>query len=315
MATISSTLALFIATAMGANYIFSLEPTFTQGLVLGQLSVIVLLGLILKYIFLDTTHNPFETSSYQARADNNFTLRAQKPELQEVKNVLCDDRHEPAEWFNTLSRQASQVVDVYRSKLRDDLPGPEGDEIARQRIENYANRIRPAGFIDHIKIHSVDLGVSAPRLYNARLNEQGSSKPLTEIDFDTTYTDTVSISLSTSYLFNYPMTSFARLPVSLTISLSQFKSSINIIPPAPASPAPVLTFSISPEFTLDLTTTSLMGSRAKLANVPKLHELIQHQVRRILAARGTWKVVLPGLASLSEVREQVKKEPKEDQFS
>jgi maintenance of morphology protein 1 len=42
-------------------------------------------------------------------------------------------------------------------------------------------------------------------------------------------------------------------------------------------------------------TTSLMGSRAKLANVPKLHELIQHQLRRILAARATWKIPLPGL--------------------
>jgi len=46
-----------------------------------------------------------------------------------------------------------------------------------------------------------------------------------------------------------------------------------------------------------------MGSRAKLANVPKLHELIQHQVHRILVARGTWKVVLPGLYAASEPRE------------
>lgn len=38
--------------------------------------------------------------------------------------------------------------------------------------------------------------------------------------------DTLSLSLSTSYLFNYPTASFARLPISLTISLSQFKSSV-----------------------------------------------------------------------------------------
>ncbi|KAG6842528.1 ERMES complex subunit mmm1 [Blastosporella zonata] len=314
---------------MTANYLFSLEPTFTQGLVLGQLSVIVLLSLILKYIFLDSTHNAVETPSYQARTDNTFTLRTQKFEPQDlVSDGKCTD-NESAEWFNVLLRQASQasslmfpnaavahmwnqVVDVYRSKLRDDTAGPEGDEIARKRIEDYANKIRPVGFLDHIKIHSVDLGVAAPRLRDACLNSQESPNILTEIHFETTYTDTISISLSTSYLFNYPMTSFARLPVSLTISLSQFKSSISILPPPPDSPAPVLTFSISPNFTLDLTTTSLMGSRAKLANVPKLHELIQHQVRRILAARGTWKVVLPGLASLSDAQEQVKKETKQD---
>lgn len=54
-----------------------------------------------------------------------------------------------------------------------------------------------------------------------------------------------------------------------------------------------------------------MGSRAKLANVPKLHELIQHQVRRILAARAIWKVVLPGLASVVDVKEEIKKEMSE----
>lgn len=41
----------------------------------------------------------------------------------------------------------AQVVNVYRSKLRGDIAGMDGDEIARQRIETYANKIRPAGFL------------------------------------------------------------------------------------------------------------------------------------------------------------------------
>ncbi|KAG6878428.1 ERMES complex subunit mmm1 [Termitomyces sp. T159_Od127] len=243
--------------------------------------------------------------------DKDFTLQAQKSDIQGTETSSNHDEHESVEWFNTLLRQ---IVDVYRSKLRDDTVGPEGNEIARKRIEDYANKVRPAGFLDHIRIHSIDLGVSAPKLHKAHLTSEASSKTLTDIHFETTYTDTLSISLSTSYLFNYPMTSFARLPVSLTISLSLFKSLITISPPPPDSCAPVLTLSISPNFTLDLTTTSLMGSRAKLANVPKLHELIQHQVRRILAARGTWKVVLPGLSTLSTIQEQVKKEMKEEKL-
>lgn len=40
-------------TSGGGNYLFSLQPTFTQGLVLGQLSILFLLSLILKYLFLD----------------------------------------------------------------------------------------------------------------------------------------------------------------------------------------------------------------------------------------------------------------------
>jgi maintenance of morphology protein 1 len=65
---------------------------------------------------------------------------------------------------------------------------------------------------------------------------------------------------------------------------------------------------VPPNFTLDLRTTSLIGSRAKLADVPKLHELIQHQIHNILVAKGTWKVVLPGLGGVAEAKEEVLKE-------
>ncbi|KAF9452617.1 maintenance of mitochondrial morphology protein 1 [Macrolepiota fuliginosa MF-IS2] len=295
---------------MSSNYLFTFQPNFTQGLVLGQLSILILIGLVLRYLFLDSTQYPFETSSYHPRVDNDVLARKRKLDVaREEEKVAVDQDHdaESAEWFNVLLKQ---VVDVYRLKLRDDLQGMEGDEVARRKIEEFANRVRPMGFLDDIKIHSVDLGVSAPRLFNARPKDGQM-----ETEFDATYTDTISLSLSTSYLFNYPMASFARLPISLTISLSQFKSSISVTPPLPNSHPPVLTLSISPNFILDLTTTSLMGSRAKLANVPKLHELIQHQVRRVLAARATWKFPLPGLANIADVREKVKKEYEEDTAS
>jgi len=38
-----------------------------------------------------------------------------------------------------------------------------------------------------------------------------------------------------------------------------------------------------------------MGSRARLADVPKLHELIETQVKRLISEKVTWKVVLPGM--------------------
>ncbi|TEB39223.1 maintenance of mitochondrial morphology protein 1 [Coprinellus micaceus] len=296
---------------MSSNYVFSLQPTFTQGLILGQLSVIFLLGAILRYLFFDSSKNPFETTTYHPQFDKNSILRKQNVETLSGAELEVP---ESLEWFNVLLRQ---IVDIYRLKLRDDIPGIEGDEIARQRIEAFANKIRPAGFLDQIKIHSVDLGVSAPSLFNGRIQpKESDGLALPEVtEFDAVYQDTLSISLSTSYLFNYPTTSFARMPISLTISLSQFKSSLSITPPAPGDATPVLTLNISPNFVLDLSTTSLMGNRAKLANVPKLHELIQHQVRRVLAARATWKVVLPGLATVAEVKQELQQEIKQDQLS
>ena len=41
------------------------------------------------------------------------------------------------------------------------------------------------------------------------------------------YTDTLSLSFSTSVLLNYPFPSFARLPISLTISLSVFSAAVS----------------------------------------------------------------------------------------
>jgi maintenance of morphology protein 1 len=57
-----------------------------------------------------------------------------------------------------------------------------------------------------------------------------------------------------------------------------------------------------PNFTLDLKSTSLLGSRAKLADVPKLHELIDSQIRRSITRRGTLKIILPGLSNVEDVK-------------
>ncbi|KAF8633921.1 hypothetical protein AX15_001106 [Amanita polypyramis BW_CC] len=289
---------------MAGNYVFSLQPTFTQGLIIGQLSILILLGLILKYLFLDSTQEPFERSSYHPRVDSDLSLQSQRTHSPSVKNQVQDDAPESAEWLNMLLQQ---IANVYRSKLRDDLAGTKGDEVARERLESYANTIRPTGFLDYIKVHSVDLGQSAPRLLNHHSRVLGP-KTVIENEFEIVYTDSLSVSFSTSYLFNYPMPSFARLPVSLTISLSRFKSLVCVTPPSPTSTVPVVTIKISPTFQLDITTTSLMGSRAKLANVPKLHELIQHQLRRLLAARGTWKFALPGLTGVAGPKDTIKDE-------
>lgn len=56
-----------------------------------------------------------------------------------------------------------------------------------------------------------------------------------------------------------------------------------------------MTFALVPSFTLDLHISSLLGSRAKLADVPKLHDMIESQIRKTLTSRGSWTVVLPGI--------------------
>jgi maintenance of morphology protein 1 len=92
-------------------------------------------------------------------------------------------------------KRLPQVLDAYRSKLRDDLDGPDGDEIVRKRVEELANKMRPISVLvspntpnahpshsshpcqDPIKIHAVDLGASSPRLSNARRATAQGAEP------------------------------------------------------------------------------------------------------------------------------------------
>ncbi|CAL1696046.1 unnamed protein product [Somion occarium] len=299
---------------MGNAYIFTLQPTFTQGLLLGQLSILFLLVLILKYLFFDTDLNqPYKPVSYQPRIAT--TERDSNDEIDRTIPIkLSPDDMEglsagsgTVEWLNIVLQQ---ILSTYRMKLCDNVLGLEGEEIARRRVEGFANKLRPAAFVDPIQVHSVNLGVAAPRLSHPR--HQHLDTPSSEhVQFSMDYTDTISISFSTSVLFNYPFASFARLPVSLTISLSLFSSSVLLVPPEPGAEHPTLTITLPPphtDFVLDLKTTSLMGSRAKLADVPKLHELITYQIRKVITDKGTWKVVLPGLSSVREVKEDIEKQ-------
>ncbi|EPQ60839.1 hypothetical protein GLOTRDRAFT_31727 [Gloeophyllum trabeum ATCC 11539] len=301
-----------------SNYIFTLQPTFTQGLVIGQVSILLLIYFILKYLFFDATASHEHSFQPAPRKVVQVAEDGEPTSGGEAKGK-GGDGEESAEWFNML---LSQVIQTYRSKLRDDLSGPEGDEVARRRIEEFANKVRPTGFLDAIKIHSVNLGSSAPKLTSARLHHPPptaatSKSPLPQpatAHFNMTYTDSISVALSTACLFNYPFDGFARLPVSLVIELVIFESPITLTAPIPSHPSPTLTISLPPYpapsqgFTIKLKTSSLLGSRAKLVDVPKVGELIEMQVRRLLAERGTFKVVLPGLGTVQEAKEELKKE-------
>lgn len=88
---------------MGSNYILSLQPTFTQGLILGQLSILFLLAIILKYLFIDTSEPHAENASYHPGIDVDASLRANY-------RLPSRDAHEgkgteSAEWFNMLLQQ------------------------------------------------------------------------------------------------------------------------------------------------------------------------------------------------------------------
>jgi maintenance of morphology protein 1 len=142
------------------------------------------------------------------------------------------------------------------------------------------------------------VGNSAPRLFNAQIipndsNDPSQSGSSHRIQIDASYTDSISLRLTTSLFFNQPVPFFARLPVSLSLTLNVLRATISIVPPARDAPEPVLMLRLEPDLELSLETQSLLGSRAKLANVPKIHELIENRIKRALVDKGTWRIHLP----------------------
>lgn len=278
-----------------ANYIFTLQPTFTQGLVLGQLSVFFLLALILKYLFWHTGPDPqliaLPPKSQRHPQQSRAGATAVEPSH--------EDQDESLEWFNGL---LLRVIQSYRAQLCEYKTGLEADETIRQKVESKINELRPTNFVDHVKVHSVDIGTSCPRLARARVDrDEPERKDRGEMTtFSVSYRDSVSISLSTSIVLHYPRPFFARLPIALTLSLVLFSSNLVLIPPDPHSETPSLTFTLPPDFTLEVESSSLLGSRAKLADVPKVHEMIVSQIRRTLISRGTWTIVLPRVSRAPE---------------
>ncbi|CAE6521656.1 unnamed protein product [Rhizoctonia solani] len=272
--------------------LFSMTPTFTQGLVVGQLSILLLLVVIVKHLFLDSAKTqPVHTP---APLPVRQPLKESEKAKINAQRVWRDGDAETAEWFNLL---LNLCVQTYREELRANLQGAAGNEAARARIERWVNATLQSDIMDNIVIHSVDLGTNAPKISEARLVPDLNDPNGFVAECNLSYIDSVSVSLSTSVLFNYPIPMFARLPVSLTLSLELFSGSVTIKPPSPTAIAPSVTLTLSPHFHLELSTTSLLGSQAKLADVPKIHQMLQERIKRAISDRATWKFMLPGLAA------------------
>ncbi|KAK7676463.1 hypothetical protein QCA50_020598 [Cerrena zonata] len=111
----------------------------------------------------------------------------------------------------------------------------------------------------------------------------------------------------------------------ITITICLIISIISLGPGTEHPPLAIILPAPQTDFVLDLKTTSLTGNKAKLVYVPKLHELITYQVstvsllelanpdlsskiKKVIVDKGTWKIALSGLASVQDIKEDIKKQ-------
>lgn len=238
------------------------------------------------------------------------------------------DGHQPEslDWFNVLIAQTI-------SQLRADAL--EGDAVLTS-LTNALNGGQRPQFIDEIKVTEISLGEEFPIFSNCRIipvdeNGQpvkhtpgkkgttrgglGESRLQARMDVD--LSDVVTLGIETKLVLNYPKPFSAVLPVALAVSVVRFSGTLSLsFTPSqqpesatndsesssatnPSSSPTTLTFTFLDDYRLDLSVHSLIGSRARLQDVPKIAQLVEQRIHAWFDERCVeprfQQIVLPSL--------------------
>lgn len=352
--------------------------TFTQGLLIGQLSVVLLIGAFIKFfIFGEVPPSPSQSSGYHGsttRHGRTLSLHAMSSKstppnsLRHKKSINSILRpvptgstntasilrktyyqtsphkftgkdhgrrqshhssHQPEslDWFNVL---IAQTIAQYRQtaySMKDS--SPEVPSIIQTLTAAINNPEKRPSFIGDITITEISLGEEFPIFSNCRVialeddgvggsTSGGRLQALMDVDLSD---DNLTIGIETSLILNYPKPLSAVLPVALSLSVVRFSGTLSISfipatstsatsggqPPensstsgtTSSSPKTNLAFSFLPDYRLDLSVRSLIGSRSRLQDVPKIAQLVEARVQawfeeRVVEPR-VQVVGLPGL--------------------
>ncbi|KAI5928797.1 hypothetical protein F4810DRAFT_25072 [Camillea tinctor] len=328
------------------------EPTlsFTQGLIFGQLSVVLLIAAFIKFFIFGDPPSPEVTATIRATERRSRTLahkqslltlrtqngRQSQHSLNQKKSSILRnpptltigsilnktyynvDSHQPEslDWFNVL---VAQTIAQFRSDAQHD------DAILTSLTKALNGTSRP-DFLDEIKVTELTLGEDFPIFSNCRIipvDEDGLSLdtgPGGERRFDANsarakmdgsrlqarmdvdLSDMITLALETKMLLNYPKRLTAVLPVALAVSVVRFSGtlSISFIPSNPSQSTPtMMTFSFLDDYRLDFSIRSLVGSRSRLQDVPKIAQLVESRLHRWFDDRAVeprfQEIALPSL--------------------
>jgi maintenance of morphology protein 1 len=298
--------------------------SFTQGLIVGQLSVVLILAAFIKFFIFGDPPSPDVTASLRATERRTRTLAHKQsllslrspnsrhghtpgrkkstvlrnPPFLTIGSILSKtyynvDSHQPEslDWFNVL---IAQTLAQFRSDAQHD------DAILNSLTKALNGTSRP-DFVDEIRVTELSLGEDFPIFSNCRIipvDEDGISlgngkkfDPATaardgtrlQARMDVDLSDMLTLALETKLLLNYPKKLSAVLPVALAVSIVRFSGtlSISFIPSNPSQSTPtMMTFSFLDDYRLDFSIRSLLGSRSRLQDVPKIAQLVEARLHR-----------------------------------
>ncbi|PWN48806.1 hypothetical protein IE53DRAFT_318746, partial [Violaceomyces palustris] len=314
--------------------------SFTQGLIVGQLSMVIIAILLIRYVIFEDSSLALEKerrrsdlnkrrSDWERWGRNDDGRRKKSLREQDATTTtttttfasilkktgydISNHASESTDWLNVVFAQA---VAGYRQDVLS----------ARDLMEEILNRKTGNGkmdFLDPIKVTEADFGDRYPIFSNARVRPADDTGRM-RIEVDVDYSDQITLAIDTKLVINLPKPRFAVLPISLSLTVVKFSGTLAIelfstepssVVLPPASPQPSangdrqtptnprsrhqLHFSLHPDFALEASASSLLGSRAKLQDVPKIEQILISRLRGFIQDRFVWpkywSLTLPNL--------------------
>jgi maintenance of morphology protein 1 len=198
------------------------------------------------------------------------------------------DAHQPEslDWFNVL---IAQTIAQFRADAQHD------DAILTSLTRALNGASRP-DFLDEIKVTELSLGEDFPIFSNCRVipvdddgiatsapHGSGRESKRLQARMDVDLSDFITLALETKLLLNYPKPLTAILPVALAVSVVRFSGTLSMsFIPSSSSPAhntaTTMAFSFLDDYRLDFSIRSLVGSRSRLQDVPKIASLVEKRL-------------------------------------
>ncbi|MCJ1375496.1 ERMES complex subunit mmm1 [Loxospora ochrophaea] len=322
--------------------------SFTQGFLLGQLSIVILIGAFIKFFIFGEPPSPETTAAARAlsrqkqtsltshshKRSNSLSLASStappklhtKPSssilrsppsltpatiLSKTYYNVHSHQPESLDWFNVL---IAQTIAQFRTDASH-------DDAILSSLTSVLNGPYKPDFLAPINVTEINLGEDFPIFSNCRVHPVPNTDPNTpdglhsgggrlQARMDVDLSDALTLGIDTKMILNYPRPLTAVLPVALAVSVVRFSGTLSISflpsqpPSAPtdlhrSSPPTTLAFSFLPDYRLDLSIRTLLGSRSRLQDVPKIAQLIENRLHTWFDERCVeprmQQVVLPSL--------------------
>ncbi|ODV77762.1 uncharacterized protein CANTADRAFT_33001, partial [Suhomyces tanzawaensis NRRL Y-17324] len=300
--------------------------SFTQGLMFGQASVILVIIIFVKFfVFADAS--PASTQSSSKDASSVIVKNAANAKKEGADGANEDEEDDASKVSGILEKtyydvenHASESLDWFNVLIAQTISQLRTEALLSDNIYHSLNEFLTKSdfpeYLDKVKITEIDIGDDFPIFSNCRIKHSKDGSGRLEAKIDVDLSDTLTLGIETQLLLNHPRPLTAVLPVELSVSIVRFSGCLTVSlintndldsssePKAGGTPAPnsgssetdsrgsnkkkkgehanagtALMFSFAPDYRLEFTVKSLIGSRAKLQDVPKISSLIENKLR------------------------------------